>query len=236
MHWFFLIFNKYIGRTSARGRTSIRNNMYFHIYNRCIEGRDLFLDDYDFERFRQGLYYFNSVDHFVFRENYFLLGKDWEIKCQSDGKRLVSVLSYILLPNHFHLYVYTENPGNLTNFIRKQMTGYTMYFNTKYSHEDRIFASKTKVKIIDSDGYYYHMPNYIHLNALDLLNKDWRLGLSKWNNCKSFLEDYKWSSLFHYLGMKKDPILDNEWIKQYLQDCSGKYMNELRKWAQREIV
>ncbi|GEM_PF-1911478 len=208
--------------------------IYAHVFNHAIEDKLLFRKPDDYERFRKGLFYFNDHKSFNFKDNKELVARDWESRCTRTGATLISVLSYTLLPNHFHLLVKTEKLTDLTTFVRKQMTGFTMFFNKKYKRKNRLIASRTKIKIVTSDAHYSHLPNYIHLNVLDLYTKSWRDGLCDWNVFLPSLATYPWSSIQHYVGQKSDPLLDDIWIRQNFPRPE-KYLKNLKSWATRNL-
>jgi putative transposase len=116
---------------------------FYHIYNRGVEGRDIFLDDYDYKRFMHGLSAFN-VDALV------RLRDDIKTDHVSAEYKLASVLSYVLMKNHVHLLVRCNGEARLSQFLQKLFGGYTMYFNVKYSRKGVLFQGKSKSKHIDT--------------------------------------------------------------------------------------
>ncbi len=111
-----------------------------HVYGRGIEKRDLFLDDGDRERF-------------VLR-----LGANlarWRIHC----------IAWALMPNHFHLLIRCPS-GNLASLMRCLLTGYSIYFNKRYSRVGHLFQNRYKSQALTRDGHYRELVRYIHLNPI----------------------------------------------------------------------
>lgn len=156
---------------------------YYHLYNRGVEKRDIFLDNADYHRFLTILGKFNYQEE--------------DADCF-----LVSVVCYCLMPNHFHLIVQQKVDKGISKFIQRVSTGYTMYFNKRYERSGVLFQSKFKAKHIENDQYLLHLARYIHLNPLDLLMaKDE-------NDLFVQLGNYQWSSFPSYTGQKNHSIVD----------------------------
>ena len=112
----------------------------YHIFNRGVEKRDIFLSDRDRWRFLQGLFIFNdkhTVGNLLFRieqENKrinFTLLKQFIAEKRTERQPLVRILADCLMPNHYHLLVEEIQDGGISQFMQKFGTGYTKYFNKK---------------------------------------------------------------------------------------------------------
>ena len=68
------------------------------------------------------------------------------------------------MTNHFHLFIYQEENGQLEKFMRSLMTSYSKYFNLKYKRSGPLFESRYKAVMVDNDSYLQHITRYIHLN------------------------------------------------------------------------
>lgn len=181
---------------------------FYHIYNRGVEGRDIFLDDLDYRRFLDGLLAFN-VDHPMTLRK----AQKLDITEILSLPRLTSVIGYISMKNHVHFLVKCGSEKNLARFLQKLFIGYTMYFNTKYQRKGVLFQGGSKSKHINEQRYLNHMIDYIHLNSLDYGFPEWREhGIQKTEAAKSALLNYPWSSLNGFLKKEKDFVLDYELI------------------------
>jgi putative transposase len=69
---------------------------------------------------------------------------------------------------------------------------YAQYYNLKYGRHGHLFQDKFKSKLIQDEGYLMSVSGYIHNNPNHM---------SKYEGC---MEDYPYSSLGIYLGMRKD--------------------------------
>lgn len=178
---------------------------YYHIYNRGVAKDPVFHDEDDYTVFLSLL-------------KRYLGGKNTKNKQRhyyDDLARDVEVLSYCLLPNHFHLLLYQHTPHAMTRLLRRVMTSYSMYFNKKYSRVGPLFQGSYKASLIDNESYLWHISRYIHLNALD---------------AGSTLEDYLYSSYRYYSGNNKASWLNTERILK-LTDGSQAYKEFVKDYV-----
>jgi len=142
----------------------------FHIFNRGVEKREIFLDDNDRNRFL------------------FLLCAIEEIIGDIIDAKVVELVGFVLMPNHFHLIVQELKEGGVTKFMSRLSNSYTKYFNIKNDRKGYLFGSSFHKKLIDTNEYLLHLSAYIHRNPREI---------KKWNNKES---DYPWSSYQDYIG------------------------------------
>src|SRR4030042_5708941 len=101
------------------------NDKIYHIYNRGVEKRNIFINEKDYVRFLHDLYEFNnSISADKFFEIHALKNKNRSL--------LVEILAYCLMPNHYHILLRQKNDNGVVTFMKKLGTGYAMYFNEKY--------------------------------------------------------------------------------------------------------
>ncbi len=184
------------------------NEETYHVYNRGINKMDIFLVEEDYMRFAVLMLLCNStasVDMRAIIEQYGPLHKGrsfveiLENEASEDDERLVDILAYSLMPNHFHFVLRQRKEGGITLFMSKLVTGYAMYFNKKYDRVGPLLSGRFQAKHIDSDQYLTHIFSYVHLNPLDLFHPSCADDLEKKRNIFiDFLREYKWSSFVDY--------------------------------------
>lgn len=183
---------------------------FYHIYNRGNSKQKIFLDDEDRDRFIKLLFLCNSTEGIRFREDIVEMKINaWDYR---RGESIVSIGAWVLMPNHFHLYI-TPSPRShlgkikeesLSHFMRKLCTGYSMYFNKKYNRTGKLFEGVFKSVHTTRDEQAKYIFSYIHLNPVKLIDSGWREGgLKNTKKTMDFLNKYKWSSYQDYVEKKR---------------------------------
>ncbi|MEK7541611.1 MAG: transposase [Patescibacteria group bacterium] len=198
----------------------------YHIYNRGVEKRNIFLEDKDRLRFIADLYEFNDTAP-VFNP----ARQPFEVRLQTRRKQtLVEILSFCLMPNHYHLMMRQKEGNGITEFMRKLGTGYTNYFNLKYTRVGSLFQGKFKAILLKQEGHLTHLPHYIHLNPLDITMPEWRKRkIRNPRKIMRILQRYRWSSLPDYLGRKNFPSVISP---AFLNECIGGPKDFLRQMSE----
>src|SRR3989344_14272 len=167
---------------------------YYHIYNRCVEQRTIFLDQQDYAVFLSYL------------KNYLIPKNEEKLRSlisqtTSSRKRdmLIKILrmknyageirlhAFTLMPNHFHLLIHQKSPTAMPRFIHSLQTRYGMYFNLRYKRTGGLCEGNYKAVRVESDAQLLELTRYIHRNPLPLLQGE-------------PLESYKYSSYDAYIG------------------------------------
>ena len=192
---------------------------YYHCYCRGTEKRKVFLDKKDYQRFIHLLFMCNSENK-IHLSDY---GKKSfvEIFEIDRGKTLVDVGAYCLMPNHFHLLLKETGDGNISLFMQKVMTAYTMYFNKKYERTGSLFESKFRAQHAKGDNYLKYLFSYIHLNPVKLINSKWKEdGIKNRIQTKKFLYQYEYSSYLDYMEKQRAQkiILNYRAFPEYFSD------------------
>ena len=190
------------------------NGEMYHVFNRGVEKRTVFMDKNDYQRFLHSINEFNST---IATENV-LYRNSYEVQPRKE-EPMVSVLAYTLLPNHFHLLLRQERDNGISDFMRKLGTGYTMYFNKKRERVGALFQGRFRSSLIDRSEYFQYISHYIHLNVLDVTHPGWKECSIPAAQAFTSLMNYEWSSAQTYLGARtNDYILDSSLIKELFSE------------------
>jgi len=207
----------------------------YHIYNRGVEKRDIFMEDADYFRFIHDLFEFNDKKP-VLNTNYYFDPQTMKVesrylktnaKEKESRKLLVEILLFALMKNHFHLLLKQKAENGIVKFMQKLGTGYTMHFNKKYERVGCLLQGRFKAVEIEEHAHFLHIPHYIHTNPLELSNYR---GSTSIVEKMRFLENYRWSSFPDYIGKKNYPSVTQ---REFLLDFFGgekKYKKETIEW------
>ncbi len=232
----------------ARRNTSLVEGEYYHIYNRGNSKQLIFVDDEDRDRFVKLLYLSNSHNRFNFRED--VTKKNIEAFDLDRGNPIVAISAWVLMPNHFHLYLtipeskdeenkslaFGENKNdvlsNISLFMEKLCMSYSKYFNAKHKRTGSLFEGKFKSTHINNDNQAKYLFSYIHLNPVKLIQKDWKeKGIRDVKKVLSYLDGYAWSSYADFKGEKRvqGKILNIEKFPEYFLNVDD-FDKEILDW------
>lgn len=154
-------------------------NSYYHLYNRGVEKRTIFLDDQDYAVFLSYL-----KDYLIPRDEDELRKKlaDTNLTYKEKDKILkllrlnnfadeITLLSYCLMPNHFHFFIKQKKSESIDKFMNSICTRYTMYFNRKYKRVGSLYQGVYKAVRVINDGQFIYLTKYIHKQAIALKGK-----------------------------------------------------------------
>lgn len=114
----------------------------YHIYNRGVSKRCLFKEEADYRLF---IY---KISKFKKKYN-------------------IEIISYCLMPNHFHLLIRAiYKATNVSDFLKSLQLSYALYFNSKYHHSGHVFEGTFKNKTIENIQQLSNVINYLAQNPV----------------------------------------------------------------------
>ncbi len=137
----------------------------YHVYNRGVEKRDIISDAYDQLRFLRSLNIFNTTESVgsIFEYDVYVKGKQ---KFGSSASKLVEIIAFNLLDNHYHLVLKQLVDGGITKFMHSLGTGYVNYFNEKYDRVGSLFQGTFKASSIEDEHWLEQIIAYVNLNHI----------------------------------------------------------------------
>ncbi len=143
-------------------KTSFTEGEFYHVYNRGVDKRDIFSEQYDILRFLQSMKVFNTIEPIgsIYEKSFF------KTQFGSLTPRLIEIICYCLNPNHYHFILRQVAEKGIEKFMHRLATGYTNYFNEKYQRSGALFQGRYKAVHVNSNEYLLHLSAYINLNYL----------------------------------------------------------------------
>lgn len=186
--------------SSMERKHIISEGEYYHLYNRGVEKRNIFLTREDRNRFKKLLYLANGTESFVYRDIAHKRLKDID-----RGDPLVAIAAWVLMPNHFHILVKEITEGGTAMFMRKLCTGYSSYFNKRHERVGPLFQGRYKSQHVVEDSHLKYLFAYIYLNPLKLIDSGWKeQGSINVAKAKRFISEYKHSSYLSYVDTNRE--------------------------------
>jgi putative transposase len=131
---------------------NISQGHYYHVFNRGVN--------------KQTIFFSNDNYRYCLR----LIGKYAE-------KFSIQVVTYCLMPNHYHLLIRQDGDVPISKFIQGIFNSYVQAVNKQQSRSGPLFEGRFKHVLVDRDEYLMHLMRYIHLNPvtanLAARSEDW---------------------------------------------------------------
>jgi REP element-mobilizing transposase RayT len=113
---------------------------FYHIINRGVERRDIFIDDEDYEKFLEILKESSDVYDFL-------------------------IHSFCLMNNHYHLLLQIQEK-NLSMIMRQINSRYSIYFNNRYKRVGPLWQGRFKSFFVYDENYLTSLIKYIEYNPI----------------------------------------------------------------------
>jgi len=144
-------------------------NGYYHLYNRGVDKREIFLDEQDCIVFLHYLKLYLSPPESLLK-NQFLSPKILYKITNLNLNKEISLLSFALMPNHFHMQVKQYTKEGIEKLTRRVITSYVQYFNKKHKRIGTLFESTYKAILLETEEQFLYLSSYIHRNPMRLKN------------------------------------------------------------------
>lgn len=199
-------------------------NSFYHLYNRGVEKRIIFIDEQDYQVFLSYIKeYLTIKDEQTLRirladpkTSYKEKDKILKALRMNNFSEEISLVAYCLMPNHFHFLIKQKKEVAIDGFMRSLGTRYTMYFNKKYKRVGSLCQGVYKAVLVNTDIQLLHLSRYIHRNPLELA--------SQGETLRGY--GYQPTSLFEFLGKRNTPWIHPEDILVFFSKTNLKLTYE----------
>jgi len=170
---------------------------YLHIFDRGMQRQPIFEIEADYIRFLFLILTFQGetviqnisrkIQESVQSPTLNTLCIDPDLEKEILKKRMVELVAFCLVKNHFHLLVHELVENGVSKYMQRVLTAYVKYFNLRHDKSGYLFQGKFKSVLIEDDRQLMHTSAYIHKHP----------GEIGW---KGKEEKYPWSSYQDYIG------------------------------------
>jgi len=167
---------------------------YYHVFNRGVAKMQIFNNFNDHAHFLKTIIYYSiegpKPKFSIFAPTTTTINKN---------KKIVDIICYCLMPNHFHFLLRQTRKSGITEFMSKLSNSYTKYINIKNKRIGHLLQGNFKAVHIETNEQLIHLSRYIHLNPI--------VGYVVKN-----LDNYVWSSYHEYINIIDNSICDKKII------------------------
>lgn len=183
---------------------SLVNHNIYHIFNKTLDHKKIFLNPHENRHFINILTYYRSSNVRLRFSKYRTLSPRARMEIYQEifdpDSFIVNILAYCLMPNHFHLLLRQESTGGIAKYMANCINSFTRHVNIKKSRSGPLFLTQFKAMHIVSDEQLKHVSRYIHLNPFS----------SHLVPVKEELSHYEYSSYPTFLNGARDPLTHDE--------------------------
>lgn len=196
---------------STNRKFILANGYVYHIYNRGVEKRNIFINKRDYTRALETIKYYQYKDLPCRFSKFLELNSNTKMSIynsiKSENKRLIDIISYALMPNHFHFILRQITDKGISTFVSKFTNSYTKYFNKKYDRVGHLLQGVFKSVLVEDDYQLPHLSRYIHINPSVAALVDIRK-----------LQNYYFSSYPEYLELSDDNICQKDDVLKHFKN------------------
>jgi len=210
-----------------------------HVYNRGSRKMPIVYDEADKWRFLKSLYYLNdeyapaNIFHHLkskvqlTKYRNFQRPKDWPTL-----RPLVKILSYCLMPNHFHLLLRQITENGISKFMARFSDSFTKYINIKHDMSGRLFQGSYQSKLVKTEKMLWHTDAYIQVfNPFELYDGGLERATEEFDKAFKFALEYPFCSLGESFGKRNLHIIDRDVLGEIWSNTS-----EYKEFAQEAII
>ena len=169
------------------------------------------------------------------RRNIFLTDEDREhfLTKLSESVWLYNIRLYLfcLMTNHVHL-VFETPQANLSRFMQRLQTAYTVYFNRKHRRSGHLLQGRFGATLVEEDEYILKLSRYVHLNPVFVKAHRKKPDRDR----VQILRGYLWSSYRSYVG-RSEPLdfVDHKPVLSLMGRPKKKQAASYRRFAEAGI-
>lgn len=191
------------------------NNYIYHVYNRGVARQSTFTNPEEYKRAIELIGYYRfakpPLRYSIFSKHTPQLQKQIIDNLNTANELLVSILTFVLMPNHFHFTLKQIKDNGIEQFISLFTNSYTKYVNTKNNRTGPLFQGRYKLVLVDSTEQFIHLARYHHLNPYTACIV----------STLDQLTDYPYSSLPTYLRKKSYEFVDTEILAGHFKSIAA---------------
>lgn len=205
-------------------KTPLVTGQIYHIFNRGVNKQPIFFTPRSYRRA------VNTVRYYLIHKPPVPYSKTLTLPAQvrsEIGKTMINlrkgveIISYSLMPNHFHFLLKQLIDEGIKDFIRNFQISNSKYINKRFDRIGPLLQGQFKAVLIEDDEQLIHVSRYIHLNPYTSFVV---------KNIED-LKTYPWSSLPEYLGVAKEVFCSKSLILSMFKNKTGKYWEFLANQA-----
>ncbi len=213
-------------------KVRISEGEYYHVCNRGVGKKIIFREKIDWIRFLFLILHFQSPVTFENMSRYTKkyttsssFGLDKPAIDEIIKDRFVTLGSFCLMPNHFHLFVQETKEGGIARYMQRVLNSYTKYYNTKYETSGHLFEGPYRCVHMETNEQLVHVSAYIHKNPKEIAT--WKDSYWKypWSSLSDILDENRWPGILD-ANIITDQFKKLSEYREFIKTSSAKELKE----------
>ncbi len=172
---------------------------HYHLLGRGNHKQKIFFDERDYIRFLLTILFFQfdggipQMRHLV--EDFIQHRVLDKIRIPIAESRLVRLLAFTLMPNHYHVALEELVEGGISRYMQKVLNSFTKYHNVRYEKTGHLLQGPFKAVHQETNEQLLYLSAYMHRNPREL--KEWRGREIEypWSSYQDFFSENRWGTL-----------------------------------------
>jgi putative transposase len=148
-----------------RRKIKFENSTPYHVFNKAVIDKNVFVGKRIPLRAKQSLKFYQYINPPLKLSHYLSISKEKRKEYFNELEsldKLVDVLTYCLMPDHFHLILTQSVDDGISTFMSLFQNSLTRYANTKLGRKGNLFTVQFKAKPVE-ENQLKELHRYIHL-------------------------------------------------------------------------
>lgn len=208
-------------------RDKLAPGEHYHIFNRGNNKQKIFLDQRDWIRFLFVILYFQlpmSFCNIVRQISYYVKHRVFnnkDIEAETINKKYVDLVSFTLMPNHFHLILKEVVEGGISKYMQRILNSYTKYFNTRHEKIGHLFQGPYKMVHVKNNDQLLYLSTYIHRNPREIREWITKEDQYPWSSYQDYVGNSRWGNLLN-TSIISSQFKDKEEYRDFVKTSPAK--------------
>lgn len=181
---------------------SVTEGEYYHVCNRGMHKQKIFNNDHDRYRFLFLITHLQSPQTFadisVEVKNFKNTLRQHSVLTEVPNlgkERVVELVAFALMPNHFHLILKESKPGGISKYMQRIQNSFTKYMNIKNATSGHLFQGPYRIVHVEDNEQLLYTSAYVHLNCRELKDYSEKPEKYAWSSYQDYIIENRWKKL-----------------------------------------
>ncbi|HOL36027.1 MAG TPA: transposase [bacterium] len=139
----------------------------YHVFNIAVNGARVFQQPSHYERFIRLIQYYRKDMFWKYTRFESLKSYSPEVVLsQTNAEKLVDIIAYCIMPNHFHIILKQVSDGGVAKFMAKITHSYAKFFNRRKKKIGPVWAGRYRCSKIETKNEFLCISRHLHMEPV----------------------------------------------------------------------